>query len=116
MNTISVVEDNQTLIDNSTDKTLTIVNDSVSIIETGIQGPAGADGGGDAIQFSEQSASVSQTNFSISASATEIKAFYINGISYVEDVEINPPSSGTVVYSGGYTLESGDSVVIGYVE
>ena len=61
-------------------------------------------------------ATAGQTNFSIAAAALAIQGFFINGLNYLNDVVIDPPASGTVVYSGPYTIEVGDQITIEHTE
>lgn len=95
----------------------------ITVVALGPQGPQGAQGeqgatgeDGDVVTFSTFSALAAQTSFSILASATAVKFFTVNGVSCLEDVLLTPPGSGTVVYSGDYVLEAGDSVLIGFIE
>ena len=115
--TVTVTENNYQVVDNSTNKTVIVTEEVTEVITEGIQGPEGAAGAdGDVVVFEEFTATAFQTEFSVLATASEVRVFFVNGISYLEDVEIDPPGSGTVVYSGSYDLEAGDSVVIGFIE
>ncbi len=86
---------------------------SVILGVPGSTGPAGADG--DVVTIVEIDATVGQTEFAILATATALRIFDINGISYLPDVSIDPPGSGNVVYTGDYILEADDTVTIGYI-
>lgn len=88
-------------------------------INVGKQGPTGPAGGSEVQTNTQNVTTNGQTQFSIPATAVELLTVNINQIDYVTFCAINPPGSGTVVYtppSGGYTTESGDQVHIEYLE
>jgi len=82
--------------------------------DQGIQGIPGNDG--DIVIITTFTATAGQTTFSIAAAAVSLVGFIVNGSNYIQDVVINPPASGTVVYSGTYVLEAGDDVYIEHLE